>query len=114
MGGLDFVCAREEDRSLLMQYLDSRLAGRRVKFPLPLRRFRRLKLVWKNSTLHFDSKVWPRKKAKGENSEHHRNHGKTIGARDPATGTLSTNWRDRRPDPVTATAADSNSRHILA
>jgi hypothetical protein len=53
-------------------------------------------------------------KQKGENSERHRNHGKTIGARDPAPGTLSTNWRDRRPDPVTATAADSNSRHILA
>jgi len=25
-------------------------------------------------------------KAKGEKSEHHRNHGKTISARDPATG----------------------------
>jgi hypothetical protein len=53
-------------------------------------------------------------KQKGENSERHRNHGKIIGARDPATGTLSINWRDRRPGPVTATAADSNSRHILA
>ncbi len=65
-GQLDFVCAREDDRSLLMEYLDARLAGRRAKFPLPLRRFRRLKLVWKNSTLHFDSKVWPRKKQKAK------------------------------------------------
>jgi diacylglycerol kinase (ATP) len=65
-GQLDFVCAREDDRSLLMEYLDARLAGRRAKFPLPLRRFRKLKLVWKNSTLHFDSKVWPRKKQKAK------------------------------------------------
>jgi diacylglycerol kinase family enzyme len=65
-GQLDFVCAREDDRSLLMEYLDARLAGRRAKFPLPVRRFRRLKLVWKNSTLHFDSKVWPRKKQKAK------------------------------------------------
>jgi hypothetical protein len=61
-GQLDFVCAREDDRSLLVEYLDPRLAGRKAKFPLPVRRFRRLKLVWKNSTLHFDSKIWPRKK----------------------------------------------------
>jgi len=65
-GQLDFVCAREDDRSLLMEYLDARLAGRRAKFPLPLRRFRRLELVWKNSTLHFDSNVWPRKKQKAK------------------------------------------------
>jgi diacylglycerol kinase family enzyme len=60
-GQLDFVCAREDDRSLLMEYLDARLAGSRIKFPLPLRRFRRLEIVCKNSTLHFDSKVWPPK-----------------------------------------------------
>lgn len=58
--------AREDDCSLLMEYLDARLAGRRAKFPLPLRRFRRLKLVWKNLPLHFDSKVWPRKKQKAK------------------------------------------------
>jgi diacylglycerol kinase family enzyme len=65
-GRLDFVCAREEDRSLLMQYLDARLAGQRVKFPLPLRRFRKLNIVWENATLHFDSKVWPRKNEKAK------------------------------------------------
>jgi diacylglycerol kinase family enzyme len=65
-GQLDFVCAREEDRSLLLEYLDARLAGQRVKFPLPLRRFRRLKIVWRKSTLHFDSKVWPRKSEKAK------------------------------------------------
>ena len=65
-GRLDFVCAREEDRSLLMQYLDARLAGQRVKFPLPLRRFRKLNIVWENSTLHFDDKVWPSKNKKAK------------------------------------------------
>ena len=65
-GQLDFVCAREDDRSLLMEYLDARLAGARSKFPLPLRRFRRLKIVWENSTLHFDSKVWPPKNQKAK------------------------------------------------
>jgi hypothetical protein len=63
---LDFVCARDDDRSLLMEYLDARPARRRAKFSLQVRRFRRLKLVWKNSTLHFDSKVWPRKKQKAK------------------------------------------------
>jgi len=65
-GRLDFVCAREEDRSLLMEYLDARLAGQRVKFPLPLRRIRKLNIVWENSTLHFDDKVWPRKNKKAK------------------------------------------------
>jgi diacylglycerol kinase family enzyme len=67
-GRLDFVCAREEERTLLMEYLDARLAGARSKFPLPLRKCRELKAVWKNSTIHFDGKVWPhkRKKVKSE------------------------------------------------
>jgi len=65
-GRLDFVCVREEDRSLCMEYLDARLAGRRAKFPLPLRRFRELKIGWENSMLHFDDKVWPRKKQKAK------------------------------------------------
>jgi diacylglycerol kinase family enzyme len=65
-GRLDFVCAREQDRSLLMEYLDARLAGQKVKFPLPLRRFRKLNIVWDNSTLHFDGKVWPRKNKKAK------------------------------------------------
>ena len=65
-GRLDFVCVREEDRSLFMEYLDGRLAGRKAKFPLPLRRFRESKIVCKNSMLHFDDKVWPAKKQKAK------------------------------------------------
>src|SRR5205085_11390409 len=61
---LDFVYAREEDRSLLIDFLDAWLGGRKRKFPLPLSRFRELKMVWNNSRLHFDGKVWPRKKQK--------------------------------------------------
>ena len=61
-GRLDFVCVREEDRSLFIEYLDGRLAGRKTKFPLPLRRFRDSKIVCENSMLHFDDKVWPDKK----------------------------------------------------
>jgi diacylglycerol kinase family enzyme len=63
-GRLDFVCVREEDRSLFMEYLDGRLAGRKAKFPLPLRRFRESKILCENSTLHFDDKVWPPKNQK--------------------------------------------------
>ena len=61
-GRLDFVCVREEDRSLFVEYLDGRVAGRKAKFPLPLRRFGESKILWENSTLHFDDKVWPDKK----------------------------------------------------
>ena len=61
-GRLDFVCVREEDRSLFMEYLDCRLAGRKSKFPLPLRRFRKSKILCENSILHFDDKLWPDKK----------------------------------------------------
>jgi hypothetical protein len=58
---LDFVCAREEERTLLMEYLDARLAGAKSKFPLPLRKFRKLKVVCENSAIHFDDNVWPGK-----------------------------------------------------
>src|SRR6266704_694097 len=62
-GQLDFVCARESDRSLLMDHLDARLAGKKPKFPLPIRQFRKLQVVWEGSSkLHLDDKLWPRKK----------------------------------------------------
>jgi diacylglycerol kinase family enzyme len=59
-GYLDFVHAREEDRCLFIEYLDAWLAGQKKrKFPLPLSRFKKLKVAWNNSRLHFDGKVWP-------------------------------------------------------
>jgi diacylglycerol kinase (ATP) len=63
-GQLDFVCAREADRSLLMHHLTARLAGKKPKFPLPIRRFRQLRIVWEGSTLHIDDEPWPGKKQK--------------------------------------------------
>jgi hypothetical protein len=88
-GQLDFVCAREEDRSLLIQYLDARLAGQRVKFPLPLRRFRKLNIVCENATLHFDSKVWPRKKQKAKSASTIEITVRPSALRDPTTGRRS-------------------------
>jgi diacylglycerol kinase (ATP) len=68
-GQLDFVSVREGNRSLFLEYLGARLTkGRRSKFPLPLRRFRRLKVVWENSMLHFDGTLWPRKNQKVKTS----------------------------------------------
>jgi diacylglycerol kinase (ATP) len=63
-GQLDFVCAREADRSLLMDHLEARLAEKKHKFPLPIRRFRQLRILWGGSTLHLDDERWPRKKEK--------------------------------------------------
>jgi len=63
-GQLDFVCAREADRSLLMDHLEARLAEKKHKFPLPIRKFRQLRIIWEGSTLHLDDERWPRKKQK--------------------------------------------------
>jgi diacylglycerol kinase (ATP) len=65
-GWFDFVCARETDRPLLIHHLNTRLAGKRSKFPLPTRRFRHLRIVWKGSTLHFDDKLRPPHKQKSK------------------------------------------------
>lgn len=63
-GRLDFVCARQTDRSLLVDHLGARMANKKHKFPLPIRRFRQLRAVWDGATLHLDDEVWPRKKQK--------------------------------------------------
>jgi diacylglycerol kinase family enzyme len=63
-GQLDFVCAREVDHLLLTEHLEARLAGKKHEFPLPIRRFRQLRIVWEGSTLHLDDEPWPRKKEK--------------------------------------------------
>jgi diacylglycerol kinase family enzyme len=58
-GRLDFVAAREEERSLLLEYLDLRLAGKQPDFPLPTKTFKRMRLRWKKFPLHFDDETWP-------------------------------------------------------
>jgi diacylglycerol kinase family enzyme len=66
-GRFDFVCARATDRPLLMEHFDARVAGKKSKSPLPTRRFRKLRIVWKGSTIHLDDQLW-RDKKKNEKS----------------------------------------------
>lgn len=58
-GAFDFVAAREEDRALLLDYFDARVAGKRRKFPLRAKRFTGMGLRWKKWPLHFDDQIWP-------------------------------------------------------
>ena len=58
-GTFDFVGAREEDRALLLDYFDARVAGKRRKFPLRAKRFTKMRLRWKKWPLHFDDELWP-------------------------------------------------------
>src|SRR6267378_6269974 len=67
-GQFDFVCARQPDYALLLEHLDARVAGKKSKSPLPARRFRELRVVWKGSTLHLDDKLWPEKKQSEKSS----------------------------------------------
>jgi hypothetical protein len=50
----------------MMEHLDARLAGQQPDFPLPIRKFRELRIKWKKSTIRFDDEVWPKKKDKPE------------------------------------------------
>ena len=67
-GWFDLVLAGEQDRVALMEHLDARLAGRKTRFPLPIRKFRELKVVWKKSIVHFDDKLWPEREDKPKRS----------------------------------------------
>ncbi len=67
-GQFDFVCARQADYALLLEHLDARVAGKKSKSPLPARRFRELRVVWKGSTLHLDDKPWPETKQSEKSS----------------------------------------------
>jgi diacylglycerol kinase (ATP) len=67
-GQFDFVCARQADYALLLEHLDARVAGKKSKSPLPARRFRELRFVWKGSTLHLDDKLWPEKEQSEKSS----------------------------------------------
>src|SRR5207245_1011261 len=62
-GSFDFVGAREEDRALLLDYFDARVAGKRRKFPLRPKRLTKMRLRWTKWPLHFDDELWP---AEGE------------------------------------------------
>ena len=68
-GRFDFVCARAADRALLREHFDARVAGKKSKSPLPTRRFRKLRIVWKGATIHLDDELWPKKKKKKSSGE---------------------------------------------
>lgn len=61
-GKFDFVSVREADRPLLLEHLEARLAGKERKFTLPTKRFKRMRISWKKSALHFDDEIWPTEK----------------------------------------------------
>src|SRR4030095_182965 len=58
-GRFDFACARPADCALLAKHFDARMGGKKSKSALPARKFRELRVVWKESTLHLDDKLWP-------------------------------------------------------
>lgn len=60
-GRTDFACARPADCALLAKHFEARVAGKKSKSPLPARKFRELRVVWKGSTLHLDDKLWSEK-----------------------------------------------------
>lgn len=66
-GYLDFVGAREEDRSLLLEYLDQWLSGQRKKFPLRISRCRRIRIISRKKVVRLDGKTWPRKRQRSKN-----------------------------------------------
>jgi diacylglycerol kinase family enzyme len=68
-GRFDFVCARTADRAVLTEHFDARLAGKKSKSPLPTRRFRELRIVWRGSTIHLDDELWRNKKNKKSSEE---------------------------------------------
>jgi diacylglycerol kinase family enzyme len=67
-GEFDFVGVREEDRALLLEHLDARLAGKKSKFPLPMRKFRDLRIIWEKGPIHLDDEPWPGKNGKRKRS----------------------------------------------
>jgi len=63
-GRLDLICVDERARPALRKYLEARLTGQKPKLSVPNRKFRELKAFSKKSTIHLDSRLWPRKKQK--------------------------------------------------
>ena len=59
-GKFDFVGVRETDRSALMKYLHARIAGKKPKPPVLVRRFKEMRARSKKARLHFDGVPWPK------------------------------------------------------
>jgi diacylglycerol kinase (ATP) len=67
-GRFDFACARPADSALLAKHFEARVDGKKSNSPLPARKFRKLRVVWKGPALHLDDKLWPKKKQSGKSS----------------------------------------------
>jgi diacylglycerol kinase (ATP) len=53
-GRLDFVAVREDERGDFIKYVDAHLSGRKIRVPLPSRKFRELKISSPPGSLHLD------------------------------------------------------------
>ncbi|HEX4652955.1 MAG TPA: diacylglycerol kinase family protein [Candidatus Udaeobacter sp.] len=67
-GVLDFVSVREQERTLFEKYLDAQLAGNAHPFPFPARKVRELQIAERAGSMHFDGKVWQKKRDKRKSS----------------------------------------------
>ena len=56
-GRLDFVAVREDERRLLIKYLEARLAGGQERLPLTARKFRELFITSPLGAIHLDGKI---------------------------------------------------------
>jgi len=61
-GRLDFVAVRENEREDFIQHVDAHLAERKNHAPLPMRKFRELKITSPPGAMHVDGEPWPSKK----------------------------------------------------
>ena len=88
-GKFDFVGVRETDRAVLLKYLQARIAGKKPKPPLLVRRFKQMRARSKQARLHFDDEPWPENgKRKGKRSDNRANRLRFRAANlENATGT---------------------------
>ena len=69
-GRLDFVAVREDERQDFIKHVDAHLAERKNHVPLPMRKFRELKITSPPGAMHLDGEPWP------SNKENERPRGK--------------------------------------
>ena len=58
-GRLDFVVVRENKRREFIKHVDAHLVERKKRAPLPIRKFRELKITSPSGAMHLDGEPWP-------------------------------------------------------
>lgn len=58
-GQLDFVAVRENERTDFIEHVEAHLAERKNLVPLPLQKFRELKITSSPGAMHLDGELWP-------------------------------------------------------